>query len=143
MGLIPLFKTATGNINVTLGLSLMILTVIFVSGIRSLGFKGFLKNMIPEGTPLPIGVLILTIEILGFFIKAFALCLRLFANMMAGHIVILALMMLIFILHPLAVVLSVPFAIFINILEILVGLIQAVVFTLLSSVFIRMSCHAH
>lgn len=143
MGLIPVFNTATGNVNVTAGLATMILFLIFASGMKSLGPWGFIKNMIPKGAPLPIGIIILVIELLGFFIKAFALCLRLFANMIAGHIVILALLILIFILHPIAVVISVPLALFINILELLVALIQALVFTLLSCIFIAMACHHH
>ncbi len=143
MGLIPLFNTATGNVNVTAGMSTMILFLIFAAGVKSLGPWGFIKNMIPKGAPLPIGIIILVIELLGFFIKAFALCLRLFANMIAGHIVILALLILIFILHPVAVAISVPLALFINILELLVALIQALVFTLLSCIFIAMACHNH
>jgi F-type H+-transporting ATPase subunit a len=121
----------------------MVLFLIFAGGIKSLGPWGFIKNMIPKGAPLLIGLIILVIELLGFFIKAFALCLRLFANMIAGHIVILALLVLIFILHPIAVAISVPLALFINILELLVALIQALVFTLLSCIFVAMACHHH
>ncbi len=139
MGLIPVFKTATGNVNVTAGMSLMILFLIFAAGMKALGPFKFFTNMIPKGAPLPIGLIILGIELFGFFIKAFALCLRLFANMIAGHIVILALLILIFLLHPIASLFSVPLALFINILEILVALIQALVFTLLSCIFIGMA----
>lgn len=143
MGLIPLFRTATGNVNITAGMSLIILILIFGAGMKYMGPFGFFKNLIPKGTPWPLVLIIFPIELIGFFIKAFALCLRLFANMMAGHIVILALLALIFILHPLAAFLSVPFALGIYLLEILVALIQALVFTLLSSVFIGMACHHH
>lgn len=145
MGLIPLFNTATGNINVTLGLAVMVLFLMFASGIKAMGPIKFITNMIPKGAIFPIGQIILLIELLGFFIKSFALCLRLFANMLAGHIVILALLILIFMINPvpIAAPISIPLALFINFLEILVALIQAIVFTLLASIFIGMASHHH
>lgn len=143
MGLIPLFNTSTGNINVTAGMSLMILVLMFGAGIKELGPVHFIKNMMPKGAVFPINLIILFIELLGFFIKSFALCLRLFANMIAGHIVIISLLLLIFIIHPIAAAISIPLALFINFLEILVALIQALVFTLLSCIFIGMASHHH
>ncbi len=143
LGLIPLFATATGNLSITAGLALVILFLIFFAGIKSLGPIGFFKNMIPSGVPWPLVIIIFPIEVLGLFIKAFSLSLRLFANMMAGHIVIVSLLALIFIMHPLAFMLSVPFALFIYLLEIIVALIQALVFTLLSCIFISMACSHH
>jgi F-type H+-transporting ATPase subunit a len=143
MGLIPLFNSSTGNINVTAGMSLMILVLMFCAGIKELGPVTFIKNMMPRGAIFPINFIILFIELLGFFIKSFALCLRLFANMIAGHIVIISLLMMIFILHPIAAAISIPLALFINFLEILVAIIQALVFTLLSCIFIGMACHHH
>ena len=81
-------------------------------------------------------------EILGLFTKPFALAVRLFANMTAGHIVILALLGLIFILRTYYVApVSIAFALFIYLLEILVALIQAYIFTMLSSLFIGMAVH--
>ena len=84
------------------------------------------------------------VEFLGMLIKPFSLCIRLFANMMAGHVVILALISLIFILGTIWVApVSVAFALFIYLLEILVGFIQAFIFTMLTAQFIGMSVHPH
>ncbi len=143
MGLIPLFGASTGNLSVTAALALMVLIGIVVQGMQSNGFIGFFKNMVPEGIPLPIGIFILLIEIPGLFIKCAVLAIRLFANMIAGHIVILSLILLIFIIHPLASMVSVPLALFINLLELLVAVIQALVFTVLSAIFISMSSSHH
>jgi len=82
------------------------------------------------------------IEFIGLFTKPFALCIRLFANMTAGHIVILSLLGLIFILKTLLVApVSVAFAVGVNLLELFVALIQAYIFTMLSAVFIGMAVH--
>lgn len=143
MGLIPLFGTSTGNLSVTAALALMILFAIIAQGVQSNGVVGFFKNMIPAGLPLPIGIFLLMIEIPGLFIKCSVLAIRLFANMIAGHFVILSLLLLIFIIHPLASVISVPLALFINLLELLVAIIQALVFTILSAIFISMSSSHH
>jgi F-type H+-transporting ATPase subunit a len=98
--------------------------------------------MVPHGIPLPLMVIIVPIEIFGLFTKPFALAMRLFANMIAGHTVIYALIGLIiaigsFFVSPFAI----GFAIFINLLEILVAFIQAYIFTMLSSLFIGMAMH--
>lgn len=143
MGLIPVFGTSTGNLSVTAALALMVLIGIVVQGMQSNGFIGFFKNMVPEGIPLPIGIFILLIEIPGLIIKCSVLAIRLFANMIAGHIVILSLILLIFIIHPLASMVSVPLALFINVLELLVAVIQALVFTTLSAIFISMASSHH
>jgi F-type H+-transporting ATPase subunit a len=84
------------------------------------------------------------VEFLGMMIKPFSLCIRLFANMMAGHVVILALISLIFILGTLWVApVAVAFALFIYLLELLVSFIQAFIFTMLTAQFIGMSVHPH
>jgi len=83
-------------------------------------------------------------EIFGMLAKPFALCIRLFANMMGGHVVVLSLIGLIFILNTLIVApVSVGFALFIDLLELLVAFIQAYIFTMLTSLFIGMSVHPH
>jgi F-type H+-transporting ATPase subunit a len=143
LGLIPAFKTATGNINVTTALSVIIFALIFIVGFRNLGVAGFFKNMYPEGTPLPIGGFILFLETVGIFIKSMVLSLRIFANMFAGHLAILSFLVLIFVLSTWAVVIAVPFALFTYLLEILIALIQAFVFTLLSCIFINMASSSH
>ena len=139
LGLIPAFKTATGNINVTSALALIILALMFIMGFGKLGFVGFFKNMYPSGVPLPIGIFILFLETIGIFIKSMVLSLRIFANMFAGHLAILSFLVLIFVLSKWSAFIAVPFAIFTYLLEILVALIQAFVFTLLSCIFINMS----
>ena len=106
------------------------------------GPLGYFKGLIPHGVPAWLIPIMFIVEILGLFTKPFALAIRLFANMTAGHIVILALLGLIFILKTVVVIpVSVAFALFIYLLEILVSLIQAYIFTMLSSLFIGMAVH--
>jgi F-type H+-transporting ATPase subunit a len=143
LGLIPAFKTATGNINVTTALALIILALMFIMGFAKLGFIGCFKNMYPSGGPVPIGIFILFLETIGIFIKSMVLSLRIFANMFAGHLAILSFLVLIFVLSKWSATIAVPFAIFTYLLEILVALIQAFVFTLLSCIFINMSSSSH
>ena len=98
--------------------------------------------MIPHGVPVWLLPIMFVVELLGLVTKPFALAIRLFANMSAGHIVILALIGLIFILKTVIVIpVSIAFALFIYLLEILVALIQAYIFTMLSSLFIGMAVH--
>jgi F-type H+-transporting ATPase subunit a len=86
--------------------------------------------------------ILLPVEILSMFTKPFALCIRLFANMTAGHVVILSLISLIFIMKTAWFsLISVPFAVFVYCLEILVAFLQAFIFTLLTAYFIGMSAH--
>lgn len=143
LGLIPAFKTATGNITVTTALAVMILVMMFVVGIKNLGLKKFAKNFYPEGTPKPIGLFVALLEFAGIFIRSMVLSLRLFANMFAGHLAILSFLLIMFVLNPAFGFVSVPFAVFTFALEVLVALIQAMVFTLLSCIFITMSSSAH
>ena len=143
LGLIPAFKTATGNINVTTALAAVIMALIFIIGFKHLGLVGFFKNMWPEDTPWPIGLFILVLETIGLFIKSMVLSLRLFANMFAGHLAILSFLALIFTLSAWFAFVAVPFAVFTYLLEVLIALIQAFVFTLLSCIFIDMASSAH
>lgn len=144
LGLIPLMAAATGNISVTATLALISFSVIQYSGIKEYGLFKHLKNLVPRGLPLWLVPIMFFLEFLSMFIKPFALCIRLFANMMAGHVVILAFISLIFILNQVwyaVAPLSVAFALFVNVLEILVALIQAYIFTMLTAQFIGMSVH--
>lgn len=143
LGLIPLFGTATGNLSVAAALAIMVFIGVVGQGMLRLGFIGFFKNMIPKGLPLPIGLFIFCIEVPGLIIRNGVLAIRLFANMVAGHFVILSLLLLIFVIHPLASLVSVPLALFIDLLEVLVAIIQAMVFTLLSAIFIGMASSHH
>jgi len=141
-GLIPYAVTVTGNIAVTAALAGISFIAIQIGGIRSHGMWGYFRGLIPSGMPPWILIIIIPLEILGLFTKPFALCIRLFANMIAGHVVILSLLGLIFILHTAFVApVSIAFVIFIYLLELLVALIQAYIFTILTSLFIGMAVH--
>lgn len=142
LGLIPYGSTATSNIAVTATLATISFVVIQVGGMMKNGFFGYFKGMIPHGIPIWLLPIMFVVEILGLFTKPFALAIRLFANMTAGHIVILALLGLIIILHTYIIVpVSIPFALFIYLLEIFFSLLQAYIFTMLSSLFIGMAVH--
>jgi F-type H+-transporting ATPase subunit a len=141
LGMFPYASTATGNIGVTAGLAAMAFIMIQIAGIREYGLVGHFKNLVPHGIPLLLLPLMIVVEFLGMFTKPFALCVRLFANMTAGHVIILSLFGLVFILKSwwIGVVLSVPFALFINGIELMVAFLQAYIFTMLTSLFIGMS----
>ena len=142
LGLIPFAATATGNVSVTAALAIMSLIMIQVAGIREHGTKHHLQNLIPHGIPVWLLPIMIPVEIMGQFTKPFALCIRLFANMTAGHIVILSFLSMIFILKSLWVSpISVFFALFISLLELFVAFLQAYIFTMLTSLFIGMSIH--
>jgi F-type H+-transporting ATPase subunit a len=145
--------TSTGNFNVTAALATVTFFVIIIAGARAHGFVQHWKNLVPKGLPLPIYFLLIPIEIMGMFVRPFALTMRLAANMTGGHIAILAILSFVFIFTELfgqAVVgigvgmaLSLPLAVALSALEIIVVLVQAYVFTLLTAVFIGMAIHAH
>jgi len=155
-GLMPWGSTATGNLAVTGGLALTAFVTIEISGMRALGAKGYLKTIVfaPPGTTgitkvIVTGIMI-PIEIIGKLVKPFALCLRLFANMTAGHFVILSLLGLIFLFGtgPAAVRWGVAggsgfFVLFMMALELFVAFLQAYIFALLTSVFIGLMQHEH
>jgi F-type H+-transporting ATPase subunit a len=140
-GLIPYGATATGNIAVTATLALITLVVVEVTGIMTQGV-GYLNTIFYWNKELPIFVRIpmffvmSPVELIGKLAKPFALAIRLFANMTAGHIVVLALIGLIFAFRSLASGAPFLMAIGIMMLELFVALLQAYIFTLLSSVFI-------
>ena len=143
-GLIPTpnLVVPTGNIGVTASLALISFIAIQIGGIRNLGFFHYLKSLVPKGMPGWIIVIMIPLEILGLFTKPFALCIRLFANMIAGHIVIFSLLGLIFIMHSIYVSpVAVGFTLFIELLEILIAFIQAYIFTMLTALFIGMAMH--
>jgi len=139
LGLIPAFKAATSNINVTMALAVMVLVLTFVVGFKKIGFKTFFKNLFPGGTALPVGLFVAFLEFISIFTKSLILGLRLFANMFAGHMAILSFLVLMFIISPVFGLVSVPFAVFTYVLEVLIAYLQALVFTLLSCIFISMA----
>jgi len=142
LGLIPNGATVTSNISVTTTLAILSFIAVQVGGMMKNGVLGYFKGLIPLGVPAWLLPIMFIVEILGLFTKPFALAIRLFANMTAGHIVIFALIGLIFFMQTYFVApVSVAFALFIYLLEILVALIQAYIFTMLSSLFIGMAVH--
>ena len=105
-------------------------------------FFGYFKGLIPHGIPVALLPIMIVVEFLGLFTKPFALCIRLFANMTAGHVIILSLLGLIFVFKTALVSpISIAFSLFIYLLEILVALIQAYIFTILSALFTGMAVH--
>lgn len=146
-GLVPWGSTPTGNIGVTATLAVITFIVVEVAGMRALG-KGYIGTIIywpHEGGPiLKVMTIIMTpVEIVGKFTKPFALTIRLFANMIAGHVIILALIGLIFMFGFGVAIGALPMALFIMLLEILVAFIQAFIFALLAAVFIGQIRAAH
>lgn len=142
LGLIPYSSTFTSNIAVTATLAIFSFFAIQIGGIRQNGFFSYFKGLVPKGIPSWMLIIMIPVEILSLFTKPFALAIRLFANMIAGHIVILSMLGLIFFIGTYFVApASVLFAIFIYLLEILVALIQAYIFTILTSLFIGMAVH--
>ena len=135
MGLVPLFSAATANINVTAALASVTLAFMIFGGIYKNGPLGFFKAFAPRGVPWPVLVLLVPIEIIGLFIKSFALTIRLFANNLAGHIVIYALLGLLT-MFGLWALPAVGLALGLYFLELLVCFLQAYIFTLLSAIFI-------
>ncbi|WP_426756494.1 F0F1 ATP synthase subunit A [Myxococcus sp. Y35] len=139
LGLVPWMATATGNLAVTASLAVCTFIVTQVAGIRAAGLGGYLKHL-TGGVHPALWFIMIPVEVLGLFTKPFALTMRLFANMLAGHIVLFFLLGLIFILgHPAVAAVSVPFAFAIYLLELFVAFVQAYVFTMLSALFIGMS----
>lgn len=150
LGLVPWGATATGNISVTAALALLAFIVTEVAGMQELGFKGYLGTIFfaPKGLNPVMKVVMLIImtpvEIMGKFTKPFALAIRLFANMNAGHLVILALiglmMMATMTLSATAVAAAGPLvmAVGIMVLDLFVAFLQAYIFSTLTSVFIGM-----
>jgi len=140
MGLIPIFVTATANVNVTAGLALITLSFMIFGALYKNGVNGFLKAVTPSGVPIPVLIILVPIELLGLFIKAFALTIRLFANMLAGHIVIFSLLGMVVLIGVFALP-TILLVIFISLLEIFIAFLQAYIFTLLSAMFIGQTYH--
>ena len=144
--------TATGNPNVTAGLALITFIAIIVAGTRAHGFVQHWKNLVPHGLPKALYVLLIPMEIVGMLVRPFALTARLAANMTGGHIALLAITSFVFLAADglgaaLGIGIGLGFTVPLNVgilaLEVIVVLVQAYVFTLLSAVFIGMAIHAH
>lgn len=140
LGLLPGGANVTGNIAVTLTLSIITFLIVHFNSNKHY----WLHLVKPTGVPWPLLFIMVPVEIVGVFMKPFSLMIRLFANMTAGHIILLSLFGLIFIFKSifLAPVVSV-FALFMNFIEIMVAFIQAFIFTLLSSMYIGSAIESH
>ena len=140
LGLVPGAAAPTGNIGVTSAMAGITFLIGLFGGMRKYGPIGFFTGMIPKGIPVLLIPLMFVVELMGLITRHFALAIRLFANMTAGHVVIFALISLIFIFESYVVApLPIVGAIGIGLLEVLVALIQAYIFTLLSAVFIGLA----
>ena len=136
--------TATGNFNVTGALATITFFSIIIAGSIAHGFTQHWKNLVPHGLPWPVYIILIPIEIMGLFVKPFALTMRLAANMTGGHIAILALLSLMAIFGEMfnsaaagvgVAFISIPMAVAVSGLEIIVILVQAYVFSLLTSFY--------
>jgi F-type H+-transporting ATPase subunit a len=153
LGLLPWGASPTGNISVTAAMAVMTFLLVEFAGMRELGFKGYARTIFyaPEGMSLamkiPMLVIMTPVEFLGKLTKPFALAIRLYANMTAGHAVVLALTGLLvmagmanrLLIAPAPVIMAVA----IMILEIFVAFLQAYIFAMLSAVFIGLIRHSH
>jgi F-type H+-transporting ATPase subunit a len=144
--------TATANYNVTAALATITFGAIIVAGSKAHGVVKHWLNLAPHGFYWAIYILLIPIEIMGMFVRPFALTMRLAANMTGGHIALLSLLSLVFLFTEVGgaatgigagVVMSLPLAIGVDLLECIVVLVQAYVFTLLTAVFIGMAINVH
>lgn len=148
LGLVPHGATATACVFVTGAMALVTLVMMIGGGMLEQGAAAFWKNLIPHGMPGWLVPVLFLVELIGLLVKPFALMIRLFANMLAGHLVVLSFMGLIFFfaekIGRLAYAIAVPsvgLAIFIMIIEAFVALLQAYIFTYLSILFVGMCRH--
>ncbi len=149
-GLIPQMKTITSNISVTGALALCSGGLIVYAGIKSHGLWGFIKSFVPGGTPWWLIPLMFPLEVISLLIRVCVLAIRLFANMLSGHMVLLSLLLIIFIIGQMSKIAGVGAAfpamgleIFMTFLELLVAFLQAYVFTLLTSIYVGLVVHSH
>jgi F-type H+-transporting ATPase subunit a len=142
LGLVPFLPggaNLTGNIAVTAVLSVITLIIVVTNG-----NKYYWKHIFTPDVPWWLYIVLVPVEIIGVFTKPIALAIRLFANITAGHILMLSLIGLIFVFNSVYVsIVSVPFALFIGAIELLVAFIQAFIFTMLSALFIGMAIEEH
>ncbi|MGB1449259.1 MAG: F0F1 ATP synthase subunit A [Flavobacteriaceae bacterium] len=146
LGLTPLGVNVTGNIAVTFGLALLTFLITNFTGTKDYWLHVFdpLGSTIPWFAKIPLYIILIPIEVLGVFIKPFSLLIRLYANMQAGHIVLMSLIGLMFIFKSwLGSSLSLGLAFAISLIEILVALLQAYIFTMLSALYFGFAAEEH
>ena len=139
----PWERTATGNLAVTGAMAAMVFVMIQVSGMMQHGWGKYWVQLVPPGTPAFLWPLVWIIEFIGLFTKPFALTVRLFANMTGGHAILLVLFgFLLGVQHYASLAIGAPatvasfaFILFIMLFEVLVALIQAYIFTILTAIF--------
>lgn len=146
LGNVPIPKIGgapTANIAVTGALAITTLTVMIGFGIKASGPIGVWKSLVPHGLPPVIREILFIVELAGFLIiKPGALTIRLFANIFGGHLVLLSLFGIVYVFGSWAIFGAVlPMALFVAILEQLVAVLQAFIFTILSIMFVQMSIH--
>ena len=147
VGLIPEAAAVTSNISVTLALALCTFMLIQFAGVKEQGAVSYVAHICPGGLPAWLVPLVFVIEIAGMLAKTVSLCIRLFANILAGHIVSLAFLCMIFIFGALSPLIglgvapaAVGLALFVYTLDVLVALLQAYIFTFLTALFVGGPC---
>lgn len=140
LGLLPTGANTSGNIAFTMTLAIITLLLTLFSGNKEYWMHIFWT----PGVPMPLRIIMLPVELIGIFTKPFALMIRLFANITAGHIIILSILSFIFIFKSFAVAgVSIPFAVVMSLMEVFVAALQAYIFTLLSALFIGQAVAEH
>lgn len=143
----PWHRTATGNLAVTGALAVISFVLIQVSGMKRHGWVGYWIHLVPAGVPKWLAPLVWIVEFVGLFTKPFALTVRLFANMTAGHAIVAVLVGFLFgvahysnvLLGGVSTAASFAFMLFIMLFETLVALIQAYIFTVLTAIFVSLA----
>jgi F-type H+-transporting ATPase subunit a len=144
IGLLPGMSAATGNLAVTAGLAILTALIMITVGFVKQGPLYLVTGIVPGGLPKPIFPILWALELLGMVIKPFSLILRLFANMTAGHIVIIVFLYLAIMFENAFVAIGgVPMALMMYTLDLLVALIQAYIFTTLTAMYVGSALHAH
>jgi len=150
LGLVPKAAGVTANIAVTASMAICTFGLIQFAGIKEQGLGSYLYHIVPGGVPWWLWPILFVIEVFGMFAKCISLCIRLFANMLAGHIVSLSFLFLIFIFaqmsKPLGLAVSpmaVGLALFIYLMDVLVSFLQAYIFTILTALFVGGAVHPH
>jgi len=151
LGLVPVVgRTPTASIWITAFLALTTFAIMLIGGMMQQGVVVYWKNLIPHGLPAWLVPLMVVLELIGLLVKPFALCIRLFANMLAGHLVIASFIGMVFLFAKLlelswaswaTALPAVGMGIFIMIIEGFVALLQAYIFTYLSIVFVQQALH--
>ncbi len=150
LGLIPYSQAITANVTVTAALAACTFIMIQFAGVKEQGLVSYVVHIVPGGVPLALWPVLFVIEVFGMLAKCISLCIRLFANIIAGHIVSLAFLSLIFIFAEYGKLVglgvapaAVGMALFVYTMDVLVSLLQAYIFTFLTALFVGGAVHPH